>query len=165
MTLWMLLLVSQTALISTGRTSLHRRLGSTAFVLALVVAGLVFAIALPTFLDAEAPFAAKLIQAKRLIFYAGCVGFALYVRKTDSETHKRLMFVATFAVLDAAFFRMGFLPDLGMGNSVSMGHFYMTLLLVPLLLHDLWRRGSIHSAYWVTLPPMLASHAVAAHSW
>ncbi len=165
MSAWLALLVAQAGLASQGRIDWHMRAGKAAFILAPIVLILMLLIALPAFVSADAPLAVKLLQGKRLVFFVGCVGAALWLRRTAPEAHKRLMFVGTFAVLDAAFFRMGFLPSFGMEQFVTIGHVWMLVLLVPFLLHDLGRLGRMHRVWLITLPPLIALEVLAAFSW
>ena len=116
-------------------------------------------------MDPETPLAVKIIQSKRLIFFICGTGAAFYARKAQPKTHKRLKFVATFAVLDAAFFRMGFLPSLGMEQVSSIGHFWMSALIVPFVSHDLWTTRRVHRVWMITIPPNLDMQVLAAYSW
>lgn len=165
MSVWMLLLLVQSALAGTGMMRLHMTLGLSSLVLAPLVALLIAVIALPAFLAPETPGAVVVLQSKRLLFFTGCVGAAIWLRRTAPEAHKRLMLIGTFAVLDAAFFRMGFLPKWGLDHLVSVAHVNMTFLLVPLVIHDIVRFGRIHPVYLVTIPPLLAAHLVASMLW
>lgn len=165
MSLWMALLVVQSGLAGRGQVRLHMALGQASFVLAPTVLLLIVAIALPSFFSDDTPLAGLIIQTKRIVFFAGCIGVAIWLRKTSPDVHKRLIFIGTFAVLDAAFFRMSFLPDWGFERAVTIGHLNMTTLLIPFLIYDRMRLGRMHKVYWITIPPLLAFHIAAAMSW
>lgn len=165
MSLWMLLLVLQSALASRGEMQLHMRMGGVSVVLAPIVILLMLIIALPAFASSEVPVAIQLLQSKRILFFTGCIGAAIWLRRVSPEAHKRLMFMGTFAVLDAAFFRMSFLPDWGFDRATTIGHVSMTALLIPFLVFDLIHLRRIHIVYWITIPPILTLHVLAANSW
>mgnify|MGYP006909079812 CR=1 FL=1 len=163
MSSWMALLAIQAWLMGTGRAKLHMKLGLTALFLAPLVLGLMTAIFV---LQIQAGLTAPmilLIQTKRLLGFAVCVGLALFWRKSRPEAHKRLLFLGTFAVLDAAFFRMGWLlPGYGHDNSFAVAHAYQLLLLVPFVVHDLRRLGRVHAVFLIGIPVLVAFEAAAA---
>ena len=74
-------------------------------------------------------------------------------RKRDRETHKRMMILATFAVIDAALGRMNWLPGWSGNNFMSSAngydaiHVYQLLLLAPVVVHDTLRFRRVHWAY------------------
>src|SRR5262249_7984808 len=111
---WMLLLLAQTTLVATGRAAVHRKLGLVSLGLAparvitgpaLVpathpgirsamqvlppaqAAGLKRAAAQATFI--------MLFQIRVGVLFPLLVGLALLARRSDPETHKRLMIIAT----------------------------------------------------------------------
>lgn len=165
MSAWMLLLVAQSAFASGGQIQTHMKLGVASIVLAPINMLLMLIIALPAFFSPEVPLAVLVVQSKRVVFFGVCIGLAIWLRKSAPEAHKRLMFIGTFAVLDASFFRMTFLPDWGLGRPSTVGHLYMTALLVPFLMHDLVKFGRIHVVYCITVPLLLALHFSAAPLW
>jgi hypothetical protein len=138
-TAWIALLVAQTSLIAAGRTRLHRTLGITGAVLAVLM--IVLVAALPAI-----PFAT-------LIVFPALIGAALYFRKRD--VHKRLMLLGTIEIVTAAVAR---LPGIA-GNSVAT--FGVTdLFVVALVVHDLVTRGRVHRAtFWGGLL-LIASQAL-----
>src|ERR1700722_10815526 len=118
---WLLLLLAQSTLIASGRRTLHRQLGLLSLVLlpAIVVAG-VFVVraqwqslednilsppaGVPSVLIAQ--FKGQipnilLTQIRMLVVFSILVVWALLLRTSDSQTHKRLMFLATVIPLGA----------------------------------------------------------------
>jgi hypothetical protein len=166
---WILLLLAQTTLMATGRSGLHQKLGLVSLVLlpAMVVATFIL---VPTiyrevwnlvhapppgtpagarrlaagFIPALAPLAAA--QIRTGIVFPVTVGLALLLRRTDSDTHKRLMILATAVPLAAAIDRMGWLtrwfpgPPLGVDVRIL-------LWISPMLVWDLFRLGRVQKAY------------------
>lgn len=162
MSAWMLLLATQATLIARGELRYHRQIGGLSVYLALTVLALMLYIAWPYLSDPMKWPPVFLLQLKRIVFFAGGVGLALYLRNSHPESHKRLMFIATFAVLDAAFFRMNwFLPRLGIEHNITLGHLYQLLLLIPLLGYDMIKFGRIHRVYLVCIPLIIVIEALA----
>ena len=155
---WLLLVLTQTSLVATGRQRQHRKLGLVAVVLApalvLAMAGIVQALwsMLATMPPDRAAglkvvFSHILLEQIRIaIVFSILVAWALLVRRRDSETHRRLMILATVIPLPAAFDRIEWLPST-MPDSPTTVYLYTLLWLAPVLLYDLARRGRIHRAY------------------
>lgn len=105
-TLWMVLLVVQTTLISTRHVKWHMQLGVAGFCLsvAMVVLGLLAAVDAmrrgsgPLGLDAVSFF---VIPVSGMLQFSVLVFFAYRLRRV-AEAHKRLITIATIAIMDAA---------------------------------------------------------------
>jgi hypothetical protein len=105
-TSWMILLIVQTALVSTKNVKLHMKLGLFGFGLAvaMVVLGLLAAVdALrrgegPLGLDSLTFF---VIPITTMLLFGTLVFFA-YTLRRNPEAHKRLITIATIALMDAA---------------------------------------------------------------
>ncbi len=105
-TLWVVLFLTQTGLISTGNLRLHRRLGVGGFVLAtaMVVLGVLAAVDAmrrgtgPLGLDAKSFF---VIPMSDMLLFAILVFSACRARRRP-EAHKRLILIATIALTGAA---------------------------------------------------------------
>lgn len=163
MTAWLLLLLAQAGFVSAGRQTLHQALGKLVLIVAPVVLVLMVMIVLKDYQDDALPLYAALIQGKRIIVFSLGVGLAVLWRRKYPEAHKRLMFLATFAVLDAAFFRMGwFLPGFGFEHPFAIGHAWQLVLLVPFLVYDLSTRGRIHPVFLIGVPVIIAVQTTAA---
>lgn len=147
--LWVLLLVTQTALVSAGRVDIHRRLGILGFLLAcsMVILGVLAATnALargftPPGLDASTFYVVPI--ADMLIF--GTLIFFAFRNRSDSPAHKRLILIATIALLIAAIARWPFAIFLGRPIAAGLFSYFFLLLLVA---YDLW---SIHKVHRATL--------------
>ncbi len=105
-TSWMILLMVQTALVSTKNVKLHRTVGLFGFGLAvamLVLGSLAAVDALrrgeaPLGLDAQTFF---VIPATGMLLF-GVLTFFAYKLRRNTEAHKRLITIATMALMDAA---------------------------------------------------------------
>jgi uncharacterized membrane protein YozB (DUF420 family) len=148
-TAWFVLLVVQAFLVGLGRTDLHRRLGIAGAVLAvaMVVTGTEGAL-----IAARRPGGFMGIAAPPLAFlamplfdmglFAVLVGIAI-ARRRDPQTHKRLMLVASIAIVDAAIARWPF-AFMKAGPPAFLG--ITDLFLVPLVIWDLATRRRLHPA-------------------
>lgn len=142
---WIALLVAQSMLIARRRGALHRKLGKSALVLAPVIVALMAVIAVEYFPGGDVGPAVVATQLRRIVLFSLFIGWALWVRSSDPESHKRLMILASVAVIDAAFFRMGwFLPDMGIDSFIVAAHIQQSVLLVPILILDLRKYGRPH---------------------
>ena len=146
-TAWIVLLVAQTALVAGRRTDIHRILGVAGVVLAAVVFVAGIAVSVETLRRNGGPpggdprkfFA---IPMGDIIVFGALVRPAVMQRQR-SDTHKRLMLLATISLLTAAVAR--FLRQVGMGGAPNL--FYGTdAFVLVLVLYDLATRGRVHPA-------------------
>jgi hypothetical protein len=186
---WILLLLAQATLMATGRRGFHMQLGMIALLIApaIVIVGFMLVpvrqaqlyamiAAAPAdvaaYLRAEVvPFVTNIMLAQiRIgIVFPILVGLALYYRKKNSDTHKRLMVLATIAPLAAATDRMLFLPTTMPASPLTVD-IYPLLVIAPMFLWDLYRRGGrIERSYviWfaVTLPAAVAMNLLWNTPW
>jgi hypothetical protein len=180
---FLLLLFAQATLAATGRLEYHQRLGVAAVVLApaIVVAGFIL---VPTMYHqiwdgmqmapAEAQAGMQeflrffdnimLIQIRVGVLFSLLILIALMARKSDSELHKRMMFLAIAPALPAAFDRMTWLPHT-LPESPLSPDLYILLAVAPMFIWDLVRTRSVHKAYWIWLAFMLPSSIVIHSLW
>lgn len=155
---WLLLLLAQATLAAIGRGQFHRSLGLASFVVApTVLVALILLVRHEYQLGVQFGFKddvsnGLLFKIKSIVLFAVFYVWAIYERKRDSDTHKRLMLLTTIAVIDAALGRMvgyGWLPSLPQGAFVGYDstHFYQLLWLTPALAYDTIARGRPHKVY------------------
>lgn len=146
-TAWVLLFIVQTALISSRRVAVHRKLGvfGVALATAMVAAGVFAGIemgrrgAAPPGIDALSFMA---IPLGDMVMFAGFVAAAVVLRR-NKEAHKRLMLLAYASILAAPAARLpGVLP---LGPLVFYGIAF--LLVAAGVIYDYASRGTIHTAY------------------
>jgi hypothetical protein len=148
-TSWIVLLLAQTVLVATKRTAVHRRLGWAGAVIAvlMIVVGTTTAVvrakegAAPP--GAASPLAFLTIPLGDMLVFALLVGAAFYYRRR-TDVHKRLMLLATIAILPAAVARLpfDFMQQLG-----PFAFFWLPdLFILVCLLYDLLARGRPHRA-------------------
>lgn len=105
-----------------------------------------------------------LIQVRRIVLFSIFYIWAMVSRKNEPQTHKRMLFLATLVLLDAALLRMPWLPNFGTDN-VAITHAYQLLLLVPFLVRDFARFGRIHKANLIGLTLLLGTSVAASVLW
>jgi hypothetical protein len=172
---WVTLLAIQATLALTGRMDLHRRWGLASLVLGPLVLIMLVAITLIRQNDAAGTPAAPVVnnilfvQIRSIVFFPTFFVWALRTRRTDPQTHKRAMLLATLMLLDAAIARMSWLPYNEFPRDYLAVHLYLLLLFVPPLLHDLVRLGRIHRVWlWglgLLLPWVVATDFVWGSAW
>lgn len=152
MTAWFLLFLVQARLVATGNLGLHRQLGVAGIGVAVLVvwiglqAGIVSARAGVTPLPEIPPLAFFIMPVAEMVVFAGLFTAAIVLRK-KSPWHKRLMLVATVAMLTPAFARWPVIGDLG-----PPGFFAATdLAIVGCMAYDWRRNGRVHPAFVVGL--------------
>lgn len=149
-TMWVLLFVAQTSLVAANRTDLHRRLGVVGAVLAItmVAAGTALAVesarmARPALgaLAGASPLFVLVIPLASVVVFTILVGLGLYYRRRP-DAHKRLMLLATIALLPPALGRMRILSAVG-----PQAFFGVTVLfIVAVVAYDYWTGRRVHSA-------------------
>lgn len=180
---WMLLLCAQTLLMETGRKKWHMSLGIASLIVAplvftmmVVMAGEVLSRA--NSLPAQTPLAnisvryafVFTVQGRAIALFAIFFIWAYQTRFARPDTHKRMMLLATWAMIDAGIARIPGSNELGNAlglkaiglTSRDIPHVWMLVALVPALSYDLIRRERIHYA-WVAGLAMFLPFAVASH--
>ena len=140
---WVLLFITQTALVASHRVAVHRRLGvaGAALAAAMVVAGTSVAIATAKRGAAPVgvtPLGFLAIPIFDMVVFSTLVATALAMRR-DKETHKRLMLLAFISIVVAAVARLpGMLPR---GPLAFFGAGY--LFVVVAVAYDLVYRADV----------------------
>jgi hypothetical protein len=143
---WILLLVTQTSLVAAGRVDLHRRLGLLGFGLAglMVILGLLAAterlsVAPGPAVAARAFYA---IPVADMLLFATLI-YAAFRARFDRAAHKRLILIATIALLDAAFARW---PIRALASDFEVAQICGYVFLAVLMAYDVWSIGRVHRA-------------------
>lgn len=157
---WLLLMIAQTQLV--GRSlALHRRLGWAALLIAPVIVLTTVAIGVQSTSRAVAVGGGSEVVSALLgsitapLMFLMLVSAALIMRR-DPQWHKRLVFVATVAMLWPAWFRWRhFLPWIPRPD-VTLGLILADLPIALAMLRDRWRFGAVHPAYLSAGIPLVA---------
>lgn len=164
-TAWTLFFLSQASLAASGRMQHHRAWGvfGVALATAMVCVGLATAIASMAKQTAaghgDLARAFFIVPFVSLVLFAGLVGWSVAKVKTP-EVHKRLMTLATMAILQAPLARFFFMANVPGGPGIRTGTFppppvvtaiapaLVVMLLVLIAIAYDWRaRGRPHPAY------------------
>jgi hypothetical protein len=146
-TCWILLFLTQTILVASQRTDLHRRLG----IAGVFLAGLMIALALISAIGGfwnspPRPFIDYVMLYG--VVHVDIFMFTIFVTaglllRNQSETHKRIMFLATIALLDAVTER---LP--GIAHISPQAHYAIVdLFVVCGVVYDLVSLRRVNPAY------------------
>jgi hypothetical protein len=175
---WILLFLTQSVLVASHRTNIHRRLGVAGAVLAALMIALTVQISVEVFRQGRAMPALDATVFQSFVFYVvphvDLVLFTIFVAagllfRGKPETHKRLMFLATIALLDAVADRLPFIWRGGRN-----AHFLVQDVFVAAgIIRDLMSRGRVNPVYiWGGLmilicPPgaLLLYHFVIPDHW
>ncbi len=155
---WYVLFFTQAQLAGRGDVALHQKLGVAGASLAAAMVGLGVAAAVlairtnhtPPGLD---PRSFLVLPFFGITIFAGFVAAAVRLRARP-ETHKRLMLLASIAMLDAPIARLPGVFAFG-GPLASFG--LQDLFVLAAVVHDYRARGRVHPAYlWGGLVILLA---------
>ncbi len=161
---WVVFFILQSALVRVRKVSVHRFLGWFGAGLATVMVPLGFTIAVimarfdTVVLHQQGADAFLSIPFADMIIFAPCVALAIYWRKKP-EYHRRLLFIATCQLMDAALGRFDFWFDHNL--------FYVGLdFLIGLgMVRDRVVDGRVHRVYLYALPPMIVVQSLAVYVW
>jgi hypothetical protein len=157
---WIVLFLTQTALVAARRTRLHMRLGIAGGLLAslMILIGTYTSLVRangPSPIPGVNPLSFLTIPLGDMLLFGILVGTALYFRRR-ADTHKRLMLLATIAILPAAVARLPFAFIQNGGPLMFFG--LSDLFIVPLLVFDIITRGRPHRATLLGAAFIVISH-------
>lgn len=144
---WILLLITQTSLVSAGRVDIHRRLGIAGFFLGslMVILGVMAATDSlvrrggPVGRDVQAFY---IVPMTDMVFFA-TVLFLAFRNRRDGAAHKRFILVATNALMIAAVARV---PIAFSFRNIFIATLLSDIFLLALVAYDLWSTHKIHRA-------------------
>ena len=185
---FLLLLLTQSWLMATGRRAMHMQLGIAGMALAvlLVIVGFVlvptmyhqlwYAAQAATTPEAKASTQEglrfwdniTLLQIRIGILFSLFIAIALKARGREAGLHKRMMILATAIPLPAGIDRIPWLPHTMPGSPWSVD-LYTLAAISPMFVWDVVRNGRVHRAYliWIAayLPCAIAVHALWETAW
>jgi hypothetical protein len=161
---WVAFFIFQSALVRTRNVKWHRLFGwfGAGLGTAMVLLGVTISIVMGRFdthiLHLPGGDAFLIEPLYDMVAFGTCFALALAWRKKP-ELHRRMIFVATCCLLDAAFGRVAFLFN----NNL----FFPCLDGVILLgvLRDLFVNGRIHKVYLTALPLLIVAQAFVIYTW
>lgn len=168
LTAWFVALWLQATLVATGNVAVHRRLGWLAVAIGLGA----FVTSMHVTLVRVA--ADTLMARTAWSNLTSAVAFAVFLSaavalRRDSATHKRLLLLASIAMVQPAIARIFFFG--GFGVAPLTGALVVSLLfLLPLAGHDFVTRGKLHSTTLIgggclAAAKLIAVFVIAASNW
>jgi hypothetical protein len=142
---WILLLVTQTSLVSAGRVDIHRRLGIAGFLLAclMVILGVLAAtdaLARQTGPGGSDPQFFYIIPLTDMLIFAVLI-FSAFRARFNPPSHKRLVLIGTVALMIAALARW---PIAFLYMRAPVATFVSYAFLLMLVAYDLWSTRKVH---------------------
>jgi hypothetical protein len=161
---WVVFFIVQSSLVRAHKVSVHRFLGWFGAGLAtlMVFLGCTIAVVMARFdtvvLHQTGADAFLSIPFCDMAIFGVCVALAIYWRKRP-EYHRRLLFIATCQLMDAAIGRFDFWFNHNL--------FYpaVDFLIVLGMARDWMVDGRVHKVYLYALPPMIVLQALTVYAW
>jgi len=156
---WVVFFILQSALVRSHNVRLHRRLGwsGVGLAVAVVVVGAWTAISIVRFsIEQKDPFnstAFTIVQVMDIACFAVPFALAIYWRRKP-EFHRRVVLIASCALLDAAFGRF---PDLPLVFSPAG----VDALILLGVIRDLIVERRVHKVYLYALPTLIVCQIAA----
>jgi hypothetical protein len=146
-TCWILLLVTQTSLVASDHTNIHRKLGIAGFLLACLMAVLGVMAATNALVRANDPVGRDpkmfyIVPLTDMLLFATFV-YCAFRSRSNPSAHKRYILLATTALLVAAIARLP-IDFLHRKNPIDGG--LSDVFLLALVAYDLWSTRKIHRA-------------------
>jgi hypothetical protein len=161
---WVVFFILQSALVRVRKVSVHRLIGwfGAALAAAMIVLGVAVAVVMTNFdtfvLHQKGVDAFLAVPFADMLIFGTLIGLAIYWRKRP-EFHRRLLFIATCELLDAAIGRFEFWFN---HNIFYIG---LDLLIVSGMVRDWVVEGRVHKVYLYALPPMIVIQSLAVYAW
>lgn len=147
--LWMLIFLTQSVLVSVNRRDLHMRLGQFSMVLFILLVPLMYLTSVGQIARANQPpgFSPLSWSVVPLLPIPGfaLIGWLGWRYRRDPQTHKRLMLGATIMMMDPALGRMPLAPPTLSGFAVN--NTIAWCFFLPLIWSDIKTCGKLH---WAT---------------
>jgi len=161
---WIVFFVLQSTLVRAHKVNVHRVIGWFGVALASVMVPLGVAIAVvmarfdTVILHQQGTDAFISVPFIDMIIFGSCIALAVYWRKRP-EYHRRLLFLATCHLMDAAFGRFDFMFNHNL--------FFPALDVLILLgmARDAVVDGRPHKVYLYALPPIVVLQSFAIYAW
>lgn len=161
---WVVFFIAQSALVRVHKVSVHRLLGwfGAGLAATMVVLGFAITPVMARFdtvvLKQAGADAFMAIPFYDMIAFGACIALAIYWRKSP-EYHRRLVFIASCGLMDAAVGRFGFIFD----NSLFFP--CLDLLILLGVGRDLMVDGRVHKVYRYALPVLIVGQSLAVYMW
>lgn len=161
---WIVLFITQSALVRVRKVSVHRSLGwfGAGLAAAMVVLGFTIAVMMNRF-DSQVLHQKDIasflsVPFEDIVVFGTLMALAIYWRKKP-DYHRRLVFIATCVLMDAAIGRFDFW---------DRHHIYylgLDLLIVLGMVRDWVVERRVHKVYLYALPPIIVMQSVAMYAY
>lgn len=161
---WIVFFIAQSSLVRARKISVHRLLGWFGVGLAtvMVVLGCTIAVVIARFdtvmLQQKDAYAFLSVPLTDMFIFGSCMALAIYWRKKP-EYHRRLIFIASCVLMDAAIGRFDFMFDhdlffLALDGLIALG-----------MLRDWVVDKRVHKVYLYALPALIVLQTLAVCAW
>jgi hypothetical protein len=163
-TAWVIFFISQSALVRVRRVSWHRSIGWFGAGLATVMVplGVVTAIVMARFdtVQLHLPGADAFLSVPfyDMLAFGVCIALAIYWR-AKPELHRRLIFIATCGLMDAAFGRFAYLFD----NNLFV--VCVDFLIILGVVRDLLVDRRVNKVYLYALSLLIVGQSLSVYMW
>jgi hypothetical protein len=161
---WLVFFALQSTLVRVHKVSVHRVIGwfGAALATLMTVLGITIAVIMARFdttvLHQKGADAFLSIPFCDMIIFGACIGLAIYWRKRP-EFHRRLVFIASCQLMDAAIGRFDFWFN---HNLFYPG---LDFLIVLGMARDWFVDGRVHKVYFYALPAMIFLQSLSIYAW
>jgi hypothetical protein len=161
---WVVFFIVQSSLVRAHKVSVHRLLGwfGAALATMMVVLGITVAVVMTRFdilvLHQKGVEAFLAVPFGDMLIFGSCVAMAIYWRKKP-EYHRRLIFIASCQLMDAAIGRFEFMFNHNLFFPALDG------LIVLGMARDWVVDGRVHKVYLYALPAMMVVQSLAVYAW
>jgi hypothetical protein len=162
--MWVVFFIAQSALVRSRKVSVHRLLGWFGAVLAavMVVLGCTIAVVMTRFdavvLQQKGVDAFLSIPFEDMMVFGSCIAMAIYWRKRP-EYHRRLVFIASCQLMDAAIGRFDFMFN------HSLFYLAVDCLVALGMIRDWVVDKRVHKVYLYALPLLIVVQSLAIYAW
>lgn len=162
--MWIAFFFAQSSLVRVRKVSVHRLLGwfGAALAAVMVVLGFAVAVIMTRFdisvLHQQGVDSFLSIPFVDMIVFGSCIALAIYFRKKP-DFHRRLLFIPTCHLMDAAVARFDFIFNHALFYAV------LDCLILLGVLRDRVVDGRVHKVYFYALPAILVLQAFAIYTW
>ena len=161
---WIVFFIAQSALVRVRKVNVHRLLGwfGASLAAVMVVLGVAVAVVMTRFdisvLHQKGVDSFLSVPFVDMIVFGSCIAMAIYWRKKP-EYHRRLLFIPTCHLMDAAVGRFDFIFN------HSLFYAVLDCLILLGMLRDWVVEGRVHKVYLYALPAILVLQIFAIYTW
>ncbi|HEX6226860.1 MAG TPA: hypothetical protein VFZ52_20725 [Chryseolinea sp.] len=167
MTTWLLVFITQTILAAKGYLKFHRQLGLFSIGIGVLIWISMWVASARALISFNPPVGHFLFDVLIIQCY-GIVLFGLFfiwgiLERKHGAIHKRLLFLSTLSLMQAAIDRMHWLP--GLHTALYIRFFYLDALLILLYIYDWFILKRIHKVTWIGSLLYIISQVIVTMTW